>query len=234
VEKNNILSSIKISDIGFFENEFSCEKTYRCVFLNPHSIVSGFENEHYRNFLINDDTIKFVDGIGLKLKYSMQGKSINRFTGRQFFLKMNEKYSEDKILWIAGHKEDHEKFKKKLSNMGANSNLIYQYSPPFRPNFSHEDINEINVFMAKIQPKVVFVCVGAPKQELLMGQLDYPSSVQIIGGIGAVYDFILKPHLNAPFLMRKFGFEWLYRLMTQPRKNWRRTFYSLIKFFKEY
>ncbi|MET8801331.1 WecB/TagA/CpsF family glycosyltransferase [Streptomyces sp. NPDC004546] len=95
------------------------------------------------------------------------------------------------------------------------------YSPPFRPLTADESdavVETINASGADL----VWVGIGAPKQEAWMaahrGRLD----ARVLIGVGAAFDFHagLKP--QAPGWMRQCGLEWAYRLAKEPRRLWRR------------
>ncbi|MGL5783396.1 MAG: WecB/TagA/CpsF family glycosyltransferase, partial [Plesiomonas shigelloides] len=69
--------------------------------------------------------------------------------------------------------------------------------------------------------KLVTVAMGSPKQELFMRDCRqvYPDALYM--GVGGTYDVFTGHVLRAPAVWRKFGLEWLYRLLSQPTR-WRR------------
>lgn len=78
-------------------------------------------------------------------------------------------------------------------------------------------IDEINQSDAGI----VFVCLGCPKQEIWMSR--YQGSIQgVMIGVGAVFSMYAGINPRAPHWIQQFGFEWLYRLLQEPRRLWRR------------
>jgi len=101
--------------------------------------------------------------------------------------------------------------------------IVGSYSPPFRPLTPDEDeaiVERINESKADI----VWVGLSTPKQEYWMaahlGRLDAPVMV----GVGAAFDFLAGLKTQAPRWIQRSGFEWLYRLVTEPRRLWRRYF----------
>ena len=77
---------------------------------------------------------------------------------------------------------------------------------------------------------VLFVAYGAPKQELWIARnFKKLNFVKMAIGIGGSFDFISGNVKRAPKMMRKFGLEWLFRLVMQP-KRWRRIFNALVVF----
>jgi len=94
-------------------------------------------------------------------------------------------------------------------------------SPPFRPLKPEEDRLEVEKINAA-RPDVLWVGLGAPKQERWMGEHFGRIEVPVMVGVGAAFDFLSGNKPQAPFWMQRSGLEWLFRLMTEPRRLWRR------------
>jgi N-acetylglucosaminyldiphosphoundecaprenol N-acetyl-beta-D-mannosaminyltransferase len=106
--------------------------------------------------------------------------------------------------------------------------ISYSYSPPFRPLTKEEDetvIDDIN--NAKVD--ILFVGIGCPKQERWMAEhLNNVNSVML--GVGAAFDFVAGSKKNAPKWMQKIGFEWLFRLCSEPSRLWKRYLIQIPRF----
>ena len=93
-------------------------------------------------------------------------------------------------------------------------------SPPFRPLSAEEDeavVQQINASGAS----TLWVSLGCPKQELWMAA--HRGRVQaVMVGVGAAFDFHAGTVKRAPPWMREHGLEWLHRLVSEPRRLWRR------------
>lgn len=72
------------------------------------------------------------------------------------------------------------------------------------------------------KPDLVFVCLGAPKQEVLMHAVHRELAPAVLLGFGAVVDFLAGNVTRAPRWMSENGLEWAYRLGKEPRRMWRR------------
>jgi len=95
------------------------------------------------------------------------------------------------------------------------------YSPPFRPLTSEEDqalAERINA----AGPDIVWVGISTPKQERWMVEHVGRISAPVLIGVGAAFDFHAGLKRQAPSWMQRSGLEWLFRLMTEPRRLWRR------------
>ena len=98
--------------------------------------------------------------------------------------------------------------------------VAYAFSPPFRPLNSDEDaeiVAKINASGARI----LFVGLGCPKQERWMAA--HVGRVQaVMLGVGAAFDFHAGTIRQAPHWMQRNGLEWLFRLLAEPKRLWKR------------
>lgn len=94
------------------------------------------------------------------------------------------------------------------------------YSPPFRSLTPEEDA-EIVARIHDSGAGVVFVSLGCPKQELWMAE--HRGRIRaVMVGVGAAFDYHAGTIRRAPVWMRQLGLEWLHRLLSEPRRLWRR------------
>jgi len=71
------------------------------------------------------------------------------------------------------------------------------------------------------RPHVLLVAFGAPEQDLWIARTASRLGIPVAMGVGGTFDFIAGIAKRAPFWVRQFGLEWLYRLIQEPRR-WRR------------
>lgn len=100
---------------------------------------------------------------------------------------------------------------------------VVTYSPPYKPEFSDEDNKAIIDAINAANPDLLWIGMTAPKQEKWTyshwEELDIHCHV---GTIGAVFDFFAGTVERAPMWWQRHGLEWLYRLMKEPKRMWRR------------
>lgn len=100
---------------------------------------------------------------------------------------------------------------------------VHTYSPPYKPEFSDEDNAAIIKAINTVKPDLLWIGMTAPKQEKWIyshwNELDINCHA---GSIGAVFDFFAGTSPRAPFSWQKLGLEWLYRLLLNPKRMWRR------------
>jgi N-acetylglucosaminyldiphosphoundecaprenol N-acetyl-beta-D-mannosaminyltransferase len=99
--------------------------------------------------------------------------------------------------------------------------IVGMHSPPFRPATPEEDgamIETIN----RAAPDVLWVGLGTPKQEMWMHQHRGKLRVPVMIGVGAAFDFLSSRKRQAPLWIRERGLEWLFRLVQEPQRLWKR------------
>lgn len=101
-------------------------------------------------------------------------------------------------------------------------------SPPFSPvlEMSPKIVDEINA----AQPDILLVAFGNPKQEKWIDMTRASLSVPVIIGVGATLDFIAGSKKRAPLWMQRLGLEWLFRLLQEPARLWRRYVVDIVVF----
>jgi len=95
------------------------------------------------------------------------------------------------------------------------------YCPPFRSLTLEED-HEVVEAIERSCADIVWVGLGAPKQDRWMFEHRKRLSVPVLIGVGAAFDFHTGRVPRAPVWMRENGFEWLFRLAVEPRRLWKR------------
>jgi N-acetylglucosaminyldiphosphoundecaprenol N-acetyl-beta-D-mannosaminyltransferase len=95
------------------------------------------------------------------------------------------------------------------------------YSPPHRP-LSDAELDEIAARINAARPDVVWVGIGVPKQEKWMAAMRDRLDAPVLIGVGAAFDFHAGLVPQAPAWMQRRGLEWLFRLMQEPGRLWKR------------
>jgi len=95
------------------------------------------------------------------------------------------------------------------------------FSPPMRPLDPQED-KEIVTLISRAAPDVLWVGLGTPKQERWMHEHRDQLQVPVLVSVGAAFDILSGRRKQAPRWMREHGLEWLFRLLQEPRRLWRR------------
>ena len=105
------------------------------------------------------------------------------------------------------------------------------YSPPFGfEDDENENIRIVNM-IKEARPDILFVGLGAPKQEKWIYKYYTELNVPVSIGVGVSFEFMAGIVKRAPLWMQKVGLEWFWRLMMEPKKLWKRYLVDDMKIF---
>ena len=100
---------------------------------------------------------------------------------------------------------------------------VVTYSPPYKPEFSDEDNRAIIDAINDANPDLLWIGMTAPKQEKWTYSHWKELNIHChVGTVGAVFDFFAGTVERAPLWWQEHGLEWLYRLLKEPKRMWRR------------
>lgn len=140
--------------------------------------------------------------------FEFEMKELNQKGGKCFFMG-----SSDKVLSL---------IKEKAKFIYPNI-IIETYSPPYKAIFSKEDNQEIINAINKANPDLLWIGMTAPKQEKWVYSNWKELNIHChVGTIGAVFDFFAGTVKRAPIWWQEHGLEWLYRLIKEPKRMWKR------------
>ena len=111
-------------------------------------------------------------------------------------------------------------------------NIVGVHSPDFGFDKNEHDSKEICKMVNASKADVLVLGLGAPKQELWITQYAPHISVKVALCVGATIDFLAKEKSRAPMWMRKYGLEWLHRVLSEPKRLAKRYTIDAIKFPK--
>jgi N-acetylglucosaminyldiphosphoundecaprenol N-acetyl-beta-D-mannosaminyltransferase len=195
----------------------------RSVFATSvHGTMEAHDAREFRDILNRADLIT-PDGMPLVWILRLKGiKSQQRIYGPTLMLKVLEMAAREKIPvgFYGGKPGTLEALVRRMKAAYPNLHVSYAYSPPFRP-LSGEETEEIRQSMVSSGTRILFVGLGCPRQEKWIdAQRGYIPAVMI--GVGAAFDFHAGVKSQAPAWMQTIGLEWLFRLLTEPRRLWKR------------
>lgn len=113
----------------------------------------------------------------------------------------------------------------KLVSEFPNLKIAGKQSPPFRPLTREEDRKAI-ASINETRPDVLWVGLGMPKQEQWIYDHKQELNVPVVVGAGASFKLVSGATPRAPSLICDFGFEWLWRLVQEPSRIWRRVVFD--------
>ena len=99
--------------------------------------------------------------------------------------------------------------------------IVGTHTPPFRP-LTPNEFADLQTQVTAARPDIIWVGLSTPKQELFMSSTLADLDVSVMIGIGAAFDLICGNVRQSPRWIQRSGFEWLYRLVQEPRRLWKR------------
>ena len=114
-----------------------------------------------------------------------------------------------------------EELKRRLEQQLPGLKIVGCYTPPFRP-LSEQEEADLQRQVAALKPDIVWVGLSTPKQEKFMAEHWKGLEATLFFGVGAAFDFHTGRVRQAPRWMRRSGLEWLFRLVCEPRRLWKR------------
>ena len=205
----------------------------KCVIntVNANSYCEAKKDMEFKKALISSD-ILLPDGISMVIAAKLLTRTVvKKIAGADIhhFLLSKANANNQKVFYLGASENTLQLITKKLQ-LEFPTIEVASYSPPYKTIFSEEDnaimLLKINTF----KPNVLFVGMTAPKQEKWVHAHKEKIEANIIVAIGAVFDFYAGTVKRAPQWMIAAGLEWLYRLVKEPRRMWRRYLIGNTKF----
>lgn len=204
--------------------------------INAHSYNTARKDSLFAEALTNGDVL-LPDGVSIvKACKWIKAKSLpkERIAGWDLFAfemeklereseELRTKSEESKIVMFMGSSQ------KVLDLIVKRAAEVYPhlkvvtYSPPYKTEFSDEDNKAIIDAIHAANPDLLWIGMTAPKQEKWTYSHWKELNIHChVGSIGAVFDFFAGTMKRAPIWWQEHGLEWLYRLLKEPKRMWRR------------
>lgn len=201
---------------------------YMCV-SNVHTTVMSFENQEYCR-IQNGGIMAIPDGGPLSTVGRKRGYDMSRTTGPSYMEEIFSRAKENRFrhYFYGSTEETLSKLKYELRKKYPDLIIAGMYSPPFRDLNKEEDANIIEM-INNSSPDFVWIGLGAPKQEIWMNKHQGKINGFMVG-VGAGFDYFAGNIERAPIWMQKSNLEWLYRLIQDPKRMWKRYMTTNLKF----
>ena len=199
--------------------------------INPHSYVTAKYDKTFHKALSSSDVL-IPDGSGIVLAAKqLHRKSIEKIAGYNLcmFLLNQMHESTGKVFFMGASESTLIKIKDRLNREYPNITVEY-YSPPFKESFSDDDNSEIIDKINNFKPDVLFIGMTAPKQEKWLYEHQDKLDFTIASSIGAVFDFYAEVVRRPSSFWQNLHLEWFIRLVSEPKRLWKRNFISTPQF----
>lgn len=194
---------------------------YVC-FSTVHMVMESFDNPEFGAKVNNADLI-ITDGMPIVWMQKIQGvKGASRVRANDLMIELCRFAEKNnlKVGFYGGRQEVIDAILERARKDFPALQVAYAFSPPFRPLTEEEDkkvVEEINASGTQI----LFMGLGCPKQENWMAAHKKKIKAVMLG-VGASFDFYAGNIKESPQWMGNLGLEWLFRLIQEPKRLWRR------------
>ena len=215
--------------VDWIENDR--DSCHHIVNSGMHGVMEGYRNPDLRIVFESVDLFA-PDGILMVMLARIKGFKISKKnTGPNVVCEFARSANENGYSsYFYGDEEDVlQRLEKNLKAEFPKLKIVGHRSPPFRELTSEEisdDVEAIN----QAAPDVLWVGLGMPRQEKWISDNRAKLRVPVAVGVGAAFKFISRDVSRGPSWIRNIGFEWLWRLVGEPKRIWRRVFVDAPQF----
>lgn len=198
------------------------EKQHHVMTPNSEMLVEAHRNSKFKEVL-NASALNLPDSQGVV----WFGGLPERVTGVDTVVELCHELREDQPVFLLGAAEG---VAPRAASVLLKNNPRLRIAGTFAGSPSDTDVQDIIDRINKVQPHLLLVAYGAPKQDLWIAQhLAKMPSVKVAMGVGGTFDFLAGKRKRAPKIFQRIGLEWLWRLLLEP-KRWKRIGTAVIVF----
>ena len=200
----------------------ACGGSHIVHFLPAAPTVLARRDSEYRAVL-NDGDLNLVDGASVALALRLFGCRAPRTTGSAALCALAEQGVEAGLrhYLFGGTPDVVERLRRRLERDYPGILIVGAESPPFTQS-SVDALAAARDRMQAVGADLVWVGLGAPKQDYVAAVLRELGAAPVLLCVGAAFDFVSGAKRRAPRWTQRVGLEWLHRLMSEPRRLWRR------------
>lgn len=195
---------------------------YICVTC-VHGIMEAQGDSALRRVL-NDAIMNTPDGMPMTWIGRLQGfKGMDRVFGPEFMLEVCQLSVERgyRNFLLGGKPGVAQSLSEKLRALFPGLIIAGAFTPPFGTP-SPEQEQEMLAAVQSARPHIVWIGLGAPRQERFMAQWFNRFQAPLLVGVGAAFDYHTGALRDSPRWVKRAGLQWLHRLIQEPRRLWRR------------
>ena len=202
------------------------KKNHIVTATGAHGIITARKDNLLYKILTDRNTINLPDGKpGVWIAKMKGAKNIQRCFGPFVFAEVMKKTAktDTKHFFAGGKPCVAEQLKENVAKRFGNENVVGTHCPPFR-NLSDEDFKDLANKINELNVDIVWIGISTPKQEKFAYNLTRYTNVKFLVTVGAAFDYHTDTIRPAPNWVQEAGLEWLFRLLMEPKRLWKRYF----------
>jgi N-acetylglucosaminyldiphosphoundecaprenol N-acetyl-beta-D-mannosaminyltransferase len=200
---------------------------------NVDHIVKLQEDAEFR-CVYDNASLVLADGMPLLWASKYLGTPLcQKISGSDIFPLMCERAEQNhkSVFFLGGRPGAADAASEKMKSRFPNLVIAGTYCPPYGFEHDQEENERIIRMIRETAPDILFVGLGAPKQEKWVEKHRNDLGVPVSIGIGVTFEFVAGMVKRAPVWMQRIGLEWFWRVLNEPKRLFRRYFIDDFRFF---
>lgn len=196
---------------------------FACV--NAHSAEMANRDKEFKRSLLSADLL-VADGYGVILASKILGAGIKeRSTGPDLFIEVSRRLNdqgERSVFYLGGSPATLDAIAERHAVEFPRLRIAGTHAPPYQTTFTDSEMSRMIDIVNEAAPDVLWIGLGAPKQEKWIYRNRSRLQVALCGPVGAMFDYFAGNVKMPPRWVEQAGLHWAFRLAQQPKRLWRR------------
>lgn len=183
--------------------------------INTYSLYLYYKKDYYKKFITKCDYV-VADGMSIIFSSILLKKPLKeRLSGVDVMQNLIEvACKKDYKIYLLGSTKEVVSKTKDVINTKCGKELVIGYQDGF---FKEDDFSKVVENINKLKPNILFIGISSPKRELFIDYALDKLEANFIMGVGGSFEVVSGFKKRAPKWVQKIGFEWLYRLIQDPK-----------------
>ncbi len=210
--------------VNYIDNAIELKQQIHQTSVNAAKLVYMNQNDDLKADVLSSNLIN-ADGMSVVWASKFLGKPLSeRVTGIDLMQNLIKLAAEKnyKVFFLGAEEQIVKKVLKHYEEMYSN-NIIAGYHNGY---FNKDEEEKVALQISKSGADILFVAISSPAKELFLNRYKNIINIPFIMGVGGSFDVIAGKVSRAPLWMQNYGLEWLYRIIQEPKRMWKRYLYT--------
>jgi len=220
----------KPDSVQLFRSAVQSGTSLDIAICNAHTALTALDDPAYAEILSHMTVLN--DGVGISLASRLlHGRSFpDNLNGTDLIPRVLSEIGIPLRIYLLGAKENQVVLARKHIEAAYPQHTIVGCRDGY---FDLNDSGAICEDINRVKPDLLLVGMGNPRQETFVVQNRHRLDATVTVGVGALFDFMSGAVIRAPKIVQAIGLEWLFRLLQEPRRLFRRYVYGIPRFLIE-